>query len=140
MNREIKFRSLYEGVWYYQTLEETLTITLAAFRNGKHKSQFTGLKDKNDKEIYEGDILNRKGYTWGMRSGDKLIPNIISSENILMKQQRMVVAKFEISNSGICFSLPKDENYAERTHPATYEIVGNIYEHPELMIGKTLYE
>jgi len=28
--RELKFRSLYEGVWYYQTLEDILSVTLGA--------------------------------------------------------------------------------------------------------------
>ena len=62
-----------------------------------------------------------------------LIPNTISANNILMNQQQKIVAKFEITEDGISFVLPKESNYAERTHPATYEVIGNIYQHPNLI-------
>lgn len=103
--REIKFRALFEGVWYYQTLEEMLTITLAAFRNGKHKTQFTGLKDKNGNSIYEGDIVIE---TINTEFGDDKI-------------------KHEVTyNAGAFYPVcmqPSD----------TFETIGNLYEHPHLL-------
>lgn len=106
VGREIKFRSLYEGKWYYQTLEEILTITLAAFRNGKHKTQYTGENDDNGKEIYEGDTVS---YEWN------------DSWDGEWKQKYGVV---EYENGGYS-PLPNKDNIRE------FKVTGNIYENTD---------
>ena len=73
MNREIKFRAwdnlenrMYENVQFgiYQDPDEIISfgdiLSLARFEI----MQYTGLKDKNGKEIYEGHILHKDSH-WG---------------------------------------------------------------------------
>jgi len=76
--------------------------------------QYTGLKDKNGKEIYEGDIL--------------ICSNIPESQDI----------SFEVyySNEKACFDLKRGANTTTSfllSCNTLYEIIGNIHENPELL-------
>jgi uncharacterized phage protein (TIGR01671 family) len=75
--------------------------------------QYTGLKDKNGKEIYEGDVLDKEGY-WSFYIGFKdacfvMIPcNSVQRANWTWH--------------------PAGQNMIEG-----WEVIGNIYENPELL-------
>lgn len=74
--------------------------------------QYTGLKDKNNKEIYEGDIVTLHNSKY------KVIFN--------SKEARFVLRDDEFE-----MNIPFTNNNNERM-----EIIGNIYENPELMEDK----
>ena len=112
MKREIKFRAwhLDDGMLYFD---------FDSFQKDYHDQygnimQFTGLTDKNGKEIYEGDIIS-----------NELIKGIV------------------VFDSG-CFCIKvvciinKDAGHDAGSCPALFdfiynEIIGNIYENPELL-------
>ena len=68
--------------------------------------QFTGFHDKKGKEIYEGDIVFETG------SGNYNI---------------------EWINEGACFGKKSNTGFRTLQPFATYKVIGNIYENPELL-------
>ena len=72
--------------------------------------QYTGLKDKNGKEIYEGDILKGTFYGFPMPEYDYVF-QIYWDE----KEKGFMASYFE---------------------PSECEVIGNIYDNPELLGGE----
>ena len=126
--RDIKFRGKkYNNKWGYGDLVQEKWGQGKATMILKDKTawsvleetvgQYTGLKDKNGKEIYEGDIIFIKGET-------KLldIKGKVEYSNIL--------AQFIITNTGnIVNEAESLGDYEEED----IEKIGNVYDNPELL-------
>lgn len=76
--------------------------------------QFTGLKDKNGKEIYEGDVVESKD--WHTDADGRCV---LSDANSYMKKK---VIEYRTKEPFVGFTIP-----------SKCEVIGNIYENPELI-------
>ena len=120
MNREIKFRgwSYDEKEWMNPATIEVWDKTgvLKAFYGGEYViEQWTGLKDKNDKEISEGDIIKSEYY-------DKPAGFVAYNEK---------TGGYQIDGLDgapvTCFNFGA----------SPYVVIGNIHENPELLDAKS---
>lgn len=114
MAREIKFRAWNKDrkEWAYLIIGNGKAMQVSHVE-GEHEDwqQFTGLKDKNGKEIYDGHIVRAEDGIWEVRWRD--------SENLVLINEE----KQEAS-----------ARYADGTYwLGETEIIGNIYENPDLL-------
>ncbi len=117
--REIKFRAWdnkKECFTDYQIMDNFILFFekhngcwLSNKENRFELMQYTGLNDKNGKEIYEGDIIEVDGY------GNKEIYTVSYRYGRYVLETKDLVEGF----------LDVDDDFLE--------VVGNIYEHPKLL-------
>lgn len=132
--REIKFRAWNEVqekmLNWYDFLDTNIKNTFVAPEStGLILMQYTGLKDDNEKEIYEGDILLIDAYTY---------TNPVFSEEYLV-QYNEVLGMWQLINLE---NYKKDKK--DKEDFMTFEdfkgwyrldiaVIGNVYDNPELL-------
>lgn len=86
--------------------------------------QYTGLHDKNGKEIFEGDIVR---YTWDM----------LSDVNATEKGKKVRISKVFWSDWRVSWAIGKkscnNDLFRYVRNGNTVEVIGNIYENPDLL-------
>lgn len=100
---------------------------------------FTGLKDGQGKDIYEGDICERiyrlSGFTLVDEETEKKNPNFISRNNHIAEYKEIVEIFFNGELSAFDFRKKSnfDQVYNATLNKHTLTVVGNIFENPEIM-------
>lgn len=114
MNKEIKFRawqSIENKMWQWKDFEQYAIFEIFKSIEPFILMQFTGLKDKNGKEIYEGDIYE--------------VPiNIVKMYHKHYSEDKYIKEVYFDRGTFVIDYL----DWLDKI-----EVIGNIYENPELL-------
>lgn len=111
-----------EGGGIYAVIPETI-------------GQFTGLKDMAGDDIFEGDVLCTRRRVFGMPLDNGKAAEIFPQNEMCREViwDEYLLAEFKITEDSVSFSTPKNGPlYQDRGKVMIWEIIGNIFDNPEL--------
>ena len=155
MNREIKFRGKNKDIGWVEGqvaydlnedtyiireveqdssygLEETMLFAIMWYRVDKETiGQYTGLKDKNGKEIYEGDVIE---FSYDVFTGN--FDTKVGRGTIEFIDGAFYIKPFEIEGKKIK-DIDSEEWFLIYTvNTDTLKVIGNVHENLESLEGK----
>lgn len=146
-NREIKFRAwdkLQNKMINAEPFSEEIAIQLGGvvgLFNGKSYDtvtdefelmQFTGLHDKNGREIYEGDIIQDK-YNFDCICGHGEFTDTIPDKRSVKWDLEYLQFKLYHVDQNISQFSGSGSSLCKANSEKRFEVIGNIYEHPDLL-------
>lgn len=136
MGREIKFR-IWDGTKFLDDFfgvtsdGQVVNLEDCFWNIDNHPDyiieQFTGFKDINDKDIFEGDILK-------IIKPEREVGALIDYE-ILPREEELVEIQFSPTSGwfGKGFKNGQSFSHFNLTDYQNWEVIGNIHENPELL-------
>lgn len=122
--REIKFRAWDDGKMIYPVgALADIKRFFRIIREDAVLMQYTGLKDKNGKEIYEGDYVTMNEFT------------VI--KGVLIKSEGEIVYCDNVASFGVKVLDEEIEGnsttWSVGHFHGGFEVIGNVYQNPELL-------
>lgn len=139
--REIKFRTLVNGEWFYFDLTQNPKYWAHKLKD-EIIDQYTGLKGVNGKEIFIGDIVKREFEVWettgsgSWEDGSLEIHENCIAEGYFIGVVHQTPSGLYVLNK--CKKHNPDGDFIEKRsniklHARYANVIGNIYENPELL-------
>lgn len=91
--------------------------------------RYTGLEDKNGKEIWGNDILRGYQYPYRSDGNDNYFAEVTWFENC----PAVGIYTFKNPKSNVCGISEGNTEFMENWNSEDWEVIGNIFDNPELL-------